>query len=155
MNSKVLKSAIFGTLSLHSLIASSAQAALNDFAPSETNEEVTHVQQSPAQMAERIIQKRIVGFDPKQAVETLSYLNEAGVERFEKDGSVLVTPEMIQDIMEVATVDGIEVRILNVEEELVRVKFAAHDLNKFDRTKIEKARQLAERYVLKCDMDGK
>ncbi|AHZ84920.1 hypothetical protein AB1A81_10985 [Bdellovibrio bacteriovorus] len=154
MKSKAITSTLFGILSLQSLLAPAAQASgLNQLNQDGLRQE-TETRQNPA-LAERIIQKRIVGFDPKQAVDTLTYLYQSGVEQFENDGSVIVTLEMVPEIMQTAAVDGIEVRILQAQGAEARIKFAAHDENKFDRSRIEEAKELANTYQLKCDMDGK
>ncbi|WP_374078150.1 hypothetical protein [Bdellovibrio bacteriovorus] len=153
MKSKAITSTLFGILSVQNLLASTAQAVPVTIQPDGVKKASINTQN--LEVAERIIQKRLVGFDPKQAVETLSYLHGSGVQRFETDGSVLVSATMIQDLMETAAVDGIEVRILKLQDQIVKVKFAAHDLNKFDRSRIGEAKELANAFDLKCDMDGK
>lgn len=151
-NSKIVKTAILGLLSIQNLLATSAQAQHVGQLDSEEAYKLL-MEQSPQAMAESIIQKRIVGFDPKQAVETLTFLQLAGVQQFETDGSVLVGADMIQDIMQTAQVDGMEVRILETNGEAVRVKFAAHQVGKFDINKLDRAQQLASFFRMKCDMD--
>lgn len=152
MKNKTITSALFGILSVQSLLATTANANIATQSPG-SREQAANTQD--AALAEGIIQKRLVGFDPKQAVETLSYLYKSGIESFEKDGSVRIPFEIIQDVMEAASVDGIEVRILGVDEQEAKVKFAAYDFNKFDRTRIGEAKALANAFKLKCDMDGK
>jgi len=154
MNQKLVKSAIFGILSLQHLMTTAAHAKeLNNGDQITGSHEKTKYDH--LKNAERIIQKRIVGFDPKQAVETLTYLQQSGVRRFEKDGSVLVHPNMVQAVMETALEDGIAVRILKYDDEAVRMKLEAPDVNKYDSSKIEAAKELASTFSLKCDMDGK
>lgn len=154
MNQKLVKSAIFGILSLQNLMTTVAQAnELNGMDPTMGSHQ--KVKFDNLRKAERIIQKRIVGFDPKQAVETLTYLQQAGVQQFERDGSVIVSPNMVQSIMEAASEDGIEVRILKYSDEVVHLKLDAPDVNKYDGSKIEMAKELASTFSLKCDMDGK
>lgn len=154
MKTKLVKSTLLGLLSLQNLVATSAHA-ITVYDPKKPNNLEYDSKGSPSEMAEVIIQKRLIGFDPKQAVETLTYLRDAGVEQFEKDGAVLVTPEMIPNIMASAAVDDLEVRILHFENEIIRVKFAAHDIKKFDPAKIDRARDLAQSFAQRCDMDGK
>lgn len=154
MNQKLVKSAILGILSLQHLMTTAAQATESNNSDQMVGSH-EKVKYDHLKNAERIIQKRIVGFDPKQAVETLTYLQQSGVRRFEKDGSVLVHPNMVQAVMETASEDGIAVRILKYDDEVVRLKLDAPDINQYDSSKAEAAKELASAFSLKCDMDGK
>lgn len=154
MKSKAITSTLFGVLSLQNLLATNAYASNLNQHNLEGRKQESISAQNPS-LAERIIQKRLVGFDPKQAVDTLTYLYQSGVERFESDGSVIISLDMVPDIMQTASTDGIEVRILQAQGERARIKFAAHNENNFDRNRIEEAKELANTYQLKCDMDGK
>ncbi|WP_413294841.1 hypothetical protein ACLSU7_07000 [Bdellovibrio sp. HCB185ZH] len=151
MKSKAITSTMFGILSIQNLLATSAQAA-SPVQPE--GQQVTQATQSHVQV-NTIIQKRIVGFDPKQAVETLTYLSNVGVRRFENDGSIQIPKHMVATLMDTASVDKIEVRILGSDKDNVKIKFAAHDPMKFDRARIEEAKKLAKDFQLRCDMDGK
>lgn len=154
MKSKTFKSTLFGILSIQSLFAATTAQAVT-FAPAPRDLGNNSTTSPAALNAERIIQKRLVGFDPKQAIETLTYLRNSGVKQFENDGSLLVSSEMLQDIMVTAAADGMEVRILNFQNQQAKIKFAAHDVNNFDRARINEAKDLAQSFRLKCDMDGK
>ena len=157
MNKKSIQTTILAVLSIQSLLASSAQAFATNKNQFESNASKlrTQVQNDPNALAERIIQKHIVGFDPKQAITTLTYLKESGIKRFQKDGAVVVNQEMLPDIFAAADVDGLEVRIVGTTTDEVKIKLAAHDHENYDRSKAADAKSLASYFQLKCDMDGK
>lgn len=149
------KKVVLSILSIQSLIPSAKalpsgvhQASL----PSSNIQQFT--ESNPLTQTDRIIQKRIVGFDPKQASTTLQLLKESGIESFERDGSIIVTTEALPNIMDAANFDGLKVRILDAHQEGIRLKFAA-DQNASLNTDEDLVKSLAQYYQLKCDMDGK
>lgn len=154
MKQKAISSAVLSLLGIQNLLASNVYANSSESLTTPHTQEFKASQNS-THMAERAIQKRLVGFDPKQAVETLSYLQRKGITEFQPDGSINISQESIQDLIETAAIDGIEVRILELKNDDIKVKFAAHNVTKFDRSRIEEAKELADAFQLKCDMDGK
>lgn len=153
MNKKAMSSALLGILSIQNLLGNTAHAA--SLSGSQFKNNISQNDNASINSVDRILQKRIVGFDPKQAIETLSYLHSSGIQRFEKDGSLNLPVDLIEDLMATASSDGIEVRILGVNNNTMKVKFAAYDIGRFDRDRIDEAKELANIFQLKCDMDGK
>lgn len=153
MNKKAMSSALLGILSIQNLLGNAAHAV--SLPGSQFKNKSSQNDNASINSTDRILQKRIVGFDPKQAVETLSYLHHSGIQRFEKDGSLNLPVDIIKDLMATASLDGIEVRILGVNNNSMKIKFAAYDIGRFDRNRIEEAKELANIFQLKCDMDGK
>lgn len=152
MSKNIVKSTVLGILSVHALVGNVANAENSENTDKRYEERIST---TSANIANRIIQKKLLGFDPKQAVNTLTYLKESGVESFQTDGSIIVSNSIMDELLTEAMQDGLEVRILKIHSDTVKLKFAAYSEAQFDISQAEKVKSLATYYKLKCDMDGK
>lgn len=135
---------VYGILSVTTLLVSAKSEALNM--------ESYHVDAGNAK--ELFKQRKLVGFAPSKAINTLEALSIAGASHFNEMGETEVYVQQIGGIVQAANTDQLRVNILPSKYDgKVLLKFFEErgESIELSSDQILKLRELTERYQLKCD----
>jgi len=106
-----------------------------------------------------LLQKKTLGFDPKEALNTLNFLAAIGVEKFNIDGTVVVSTYDLPELMTNANFEGIRVKLIaNVDGEWLRVHLKgteSHQKTLLNNEEANRILELSKMFNFHCDMDGK
>jgi len=105
------------------------------------------------------LQKKTLGFDPKYAINTLNFLASIGVDKFNIDGTVVISTFDLPDLMTNANFEGLRVKLIaNVDGEWLRVHLKGeetHQKTLLNNDEANRILELSKMFNFRCDMDGK